>query len=118
MATQVGDSKERTALSALDLPEFFGLDDLIAAVESSRATSIEIVEFRGIFPEDGLFGIWLSTGFGDYVLHAPTASELHRRQIVLHELAHMILGHELATGQTSAAALLFPDLPEEAVLRT
>ncbi len=43
MATQWGDSKERTALSALDLPEFFGLDDLIAAVESSRATSIEIV---------------------------------------------------------------------------
>ena len=73
--------------------------------------------FEGIYPEDGLFGIWLNTGFGDYILHAPTASELHRRQIVLHELAHMILGHDLATGQTSAAAL-FPDLPEEAVLRT
>ena len=116
MATQRGDSKERTAWSALDLPEFFGLDDLVAAVESSRATSIEIVEFRGIFPEDGLFGIWLSTGFGDFILHAQTASELHRRQIVLHELAHMILGHELATGQSSAAAL-FPDLPEAAVLR-
>ena len=117
MATQRGDSKERTAWSALDLPEFFGLDDLVAAVESSRATRIEIVEFRGIFPEDGLFGIWLNTGFGDYILHAPTPSELHRRQIVLHELAHMILGHDLATGQTSAAAL-FPDLPEDTVLRT
>ena len=115
--TQEGDSKERTALSALDLPEFFGLDDLIAAVESSRATRIEIVEFPRIFPEDGLFGIWLNTGFGDYILHAPTASELHRCQIVLHELAHMILGHDLAAGQTSAAAL-FPDLPEETVLRT
>ena len=111
------DSKERTALSALDLPAFCGLDDLIAAVESSRATSIDIVEFPGIYPEDGLFGIWLNTGFGDYILHAPTASELHRRQIVLHELAHMILGHDLATGQSSAAAL-FPDLPEGAVLRT
>ena len=116
MAAQRGDTKGRTALSGLDLAKFFGLDDLIAAVEDSRATSIEIVEFRGIFPEDGLFGIWLSTGFGDYVLHAPTASELHRRQIVLHELAHMILGHDLVTGQTSAATL-FPDLPEATVLR-
>ena len=116
MVTQGGDSKERAALSALDLPEFFGLDDLIAGVERSRFTGIEVVEYRGIYPEDGLFGIWLSTGFGDYILHAPTASELHRRQIVLHELAHMILGHDLATGQTSAAAL-FPDLPEEVVLR-
>ena len=117
MVTQGADFKGRTALSALDLPEFFGLDDLIAAVDSARATTVEIVEFPGIYPEDGLFGIWLNTDFGDYILHAPTASELHRRQIVLHELAHMILGHELATGQTSAAAL-FPDLPEEAVLRT
>ena len=117
MVAQKSDSKERTALSAFDLPEFFGLDDLIAGVESSRATNIAIVEFPRIFPEDGLFGIWLNTAFGDYILHAPTASELHRCQIVLHELAHMILGHDLAAGQTSAAAL-FPDLPEETVFRT
>jgi hypothetical protein len=63
MVTQEADSKGRTALSALDLPEFFGLDDLIAAVESARATTIEIVEFPGIYPEDGLFGIWLNTDF-------------------------------------------------------
>ena len=104
-------------MSALDLPAFFGLDDLVAAVEWSRDTNIEVLEFRGIYPSDGLFGIWLSTGFGDYILHAPTESALHRRQIVLHELAHMILGHDLSTGQSSAAAL-FPDLPEGAVLRT
>lgn len=113
----LGDPMECASLTALDLPECFGLDDLIAAVERSRSTDIEIVEFPGIFPEDGLFGIWLNTGFGDYILHAPAESELHRRQIVLHELAHMILGHDLATGQTSAAAL-FPDLPEATVLRT
>lgn len=112
----VGDPMECASLSALDLPEFFGLDELIAAVERSRSTGIEIVEFPGIYPEDGLFGIWLNTGFGDYILHAPSPSELHRRQIVLHELAHMILGHDLATGQSSAVAL-FPDLPESAVLR-
>lgn len=105
------------ALATLDLPAAFALEDLIVAVERLRSTSIEIVEFPGIYPEDGLFGIWLNTGFGDYILHAPTRSELHRRQIVLHELSHMILGHDLSTGQSSAAAL-FPDLPEQAVLRT
>lgn len=113
----LGDPMQCASLSALDLPECFGLPDLIASVERSRDTSIRIVEFPAIYPEDGLFGIWLNTGFGDYILHAPTTSELHRRQIVLHELAHMILGHDLATGQSSAAAL-FPDLPEGAVLRT
>lgn len=105
------------ALATLNLPASFVLEDVIAAVERLRSTTIEIVEFPGIYPEDGLFGIWLNTGFGDYILHAPTQSELQRRQIVLHELSHMILGHDLSTGQSSAAAL-FPDLPEQAVLRT
>lgn len=114
---QPSDPTGHTALATLNLPVSFVLEDLIAAVERLRSTTIEIVEFPGIYPEDGLFGIWLNTGFGDYILHAPTESELHRRQIVLHELSHMILGHDLATGQTSAAAL-FPDLPEQAVLRT
>ena len=114
---QLSDPTEHAALAKLNLPAAFSLTDVIAAVERLRSTTIEIVEFPGIYPEDGLFGIWLNTGFGDFILHAPTRSELHRRQIILHELSHMILGHDLATGQTSAAAL-FPDLPEQAVLRT
>lgn len=99
------------------LPESFTLDDIVSAVEQQRDTTIKIVEFPEISPEDGLFGIWLSTTFGDYILHVPAPSPLHRQQIILHELAHMILGHDLAVGQSSATKL-FPDLPEDAVVRT
>ena len=99
------------------LPETFTLNDIVAAVERERATTIKIVEFPEISPKDGLFGIWLNTKFGDYVLHAPAPSVLHCQQIVLHELAHMILGHDLAEGKSSAAKL-FPDLPEDTVIRT
>lgn len=101
----------------ISLPESFTLDDVVSAIEHRRETTIKIIEFPEIKPEDGLFGIWLNTKFGDYVLHAPASSELHRRQIILHELAHMILGHDLAVGQSSAAKL-FPDLPENTVIRT
>jgi hypothetical protein len=101
----------------LALPEVFSLDDIVSAIEQDRDTTIKIVEFPEISPEDGLFGIWLNTKFGDYVLHAPAPSDLHRQQIILHELAHMILGHDLAAGQSSASKL-FPDLPEAAVVRT
>lgn len=99
------------------LPDSFTLDDIVSAIEERRDTTIKIIEFPEIKPEDGLFGIWLSTKFGDYVLHAPAPSELHRQQIILHELAHMILGHDLAVGHSSASKL-FPDLPENAVVRT
>lgn len=47
MVTQ-GDPKECASLSALDLPESFGLDDLIAAVERSRSTGIEIVDRKSV----------------------------------------------------------------------
>lgn len=99
------------------LPELFAMEDIVSAIEQERDTTIKVVEFPEISPEDGLFGIWLNTKFGDYVLHAPAPSELHRQQIILHELAHMILGHDLAVGQSSASKL-FPDLPEDAVVRT
>ncbi len=101
----------------ITLPESFTLDDIVSAIEQRRDTTIKIIEFPEIKPEDGLFGIWLNTKFGDYVLHAPAPSELHRQQIILHELAHMILGHDLAVGHSSASKL-FPDLPENAVIRT
>lgn len=99
------------------LPELFAMEDIVSAIEQERDTTIKVVEFPEISPEDGLFGIWLNTKFGDYVLHAPAPSELHRQQIILHELAHMILGHDLAVGQSNASKL-FPDLPESAVVRT
>lgn len=101
----------------ITLPESFTLDDIVSAIERRRDTTIKIIEFPEIKPEDGLFGIWLNTKFGDYVLHAPAPSELHRQQIILQELAHMILGHDLAVGHSSASKL-FPDLPENAVIRT
>ncbi|MDN5655009.1 MAG: hypothetical protein L0G46_07985 [Kocuria sp.] len=105
------------ALAALRLPEPFRLGDVVEAVEHERCTRIQIIEFPDIAAEDGLFGIWLNTDdLGDFILHVPTESELHRVQVILHELSHMILGHDLSAGQSSAAQL-FPDISEETVMR-
>lgn len=117
MDDREGRARAHEALAALQLPAPFNLCDLIAAVERERRTKIQIVEFPDISPEDGLFGIWLNTeDLGDFILHVPTESELHRVQVILHELSHMILGHDLSAGQSSAAQL-FPDIPEETVMR-
>lgn len=117
MASPGHRTQTRDTSLGIALPELFIMEDIVSALEQERDTTIRIIEFPEIKPEDGLFGIWLNTKFGDYVLHAPAPSELHRQQIILHELAHMILGHDLAVGQSSAAKL-FPDLPRDAVVRT
>ncbi|WP_241973102.1 hypothetical protein [Cryobacterium sp. TMT2-14] len=46
----------------------------------------------------------------DLVLHAHSESALHRQQFVLHELAHMILGHDFGD-DPDAPDFLLPDIP-------
>ncbi len=54
--------------------------------------------------------VWLVTDTDDIVLHARSDSALHRQQFVLHEFAHMILGH--CEGQDCAAEdMLLPNIP-------
>jgi hypothetical protein len=52
----------------------------------------------------------ISTDAEDFVLHARSDSALHRQQFVLHELAHMILGH--CDGEDCAVEeVLLPNIP-------
>ncbi|WP_258062613.1 MULTISPECIES: hypothetical protein [unclassified Rathayibacter] len=46
----------------------------------------------------------------DFVLHARSDSTLHRQQFVLHEFAHMILGHTEGDDCTAGDVLL-PNIP-------
>lgn len=60
-------------------------------------------------------GLWLSTDHTEFVFHAPTDSELHRQQCILHELSHMILRHDETVVSAGYAKTLFPDLTGERV---
>jgi hypothetical protein len=56
-------------------------------------------------------GLWLSGGEVDQIFHATTRYETYRTQIVLHELAHMLLRHDELAPADSQMAAMFPDLP-------
>jgi len=56
-------------------------------------------------------GLWLSGDDVDQIFHATTRYETYRTQIVLHELAHMLLRHDELAPDDSQMAALFPDLP-------
>ena len=98
------------AVAGLELGITFALDDLLLAVQDRRHRRLRVVELADLDTHDGLCALWLSTDAEDIVLHARSDSALHRQQFVLHEFAHMILGH--CEGKDCAATdALLPNIP-------
>jgi len=100
------------AVDDLALGETFTFDELVGAVQHRRGRQLRIVELADLGDNDGLCAIWLMTDDEDFVLHAHSDSALHRQQFVLHELAHMILGHSV-DDESDAPDFLLPDIPPE-----
>ena len=98
------------AVAGLQLGNTFTFDDLRDTIEDRRHRRLRIVELADLNAHDGLCAALLSTDAEDFVLHARSDSALHRQQFVLHEFAHMILGH--CEGQDCAAEdVLLPNIP-------
>ena len=81
------------AVAGLQLGNTFTFDDLLRSVQDQRHRRLRVIELADLDTHDGLCALWLATDTDDLVLHARTDSTLHRQQFVLHEFAHMILGH-------------------------
>lgn len=98
------------AVANLQLGGTFTRDDLLQAVQSWRHRRLRVVELADLDTRDGICAVWLVTDTEDIVLHARSDSALHRQQFVLHEFAHMILGH--CEGDDCAAEdVLLPSIP-------
>ena len=98
------------AVAGLQLGSTFTLDDLLTAVRARRNRRLRIVELADLDTSDGICAVWLVTDTDDIVLHARSDSALHRQQFVLHEFAHIILGH--CDGEDCAATdALLPNIP-------
>ncbi len=98
------------AVAGLQLGNTFTFDDLLRSVQDQRHRRLRVIELANLDTHDGLCALWLATDTDDLVLHARTDSTLHRQQFVLHELAHMILGHCEGDDCTVDGALL-PNIP-------
>lgn len=68
------------------------------------------------------YGLLATTARNDYIFYANVASALHQQHIVMHELAHLVLGHDrafpaAADEPLAAFAGLLDALPPELVVR-
>ena len=92
----------------LDIPQPFDFDEFLAMVETRRGKKIHLHPFRS---GQGLpCGLWIGTDSADHVFHEEGTSGWHQMQIIMHELAHMLLGHEGTGAWDSMARLLAPDV--------
>ncbi|MFB7893687.1 hypothetical protein ACFC1I_15925 [Microbacterium sp. NPDC056044] len=99
-----------TAVEDLSLGSAFTFDELVGVLQERRGRTLRIVELAELGEHDGICALWLIKDLEDLVLHAHSDSVLHRQQFVLHEFAHMILGHG-DDDDCSVDDLLLPDIP-------
>jgi hypothetical protein len=104
------------AMNDLGLGEHLSLSSIAKVVEQRRGRPLRVVELVAL-ANDEVCGVWLVTEREDIVLHAPTDSVLYAQQFVLHELAHMILRHDVLAAAASGADVLLPDLPVAIIRR-
>ena len=80
------------------MPDPFDFDEFLAALGRQRGKPLRVWEWDMGADGGSPCGLYVGTESADYIFVAPAHSELQRRQTVVHELAHMLLGHRRKDG--------------------
>ncbi|QQQ64341.1 hypothetical protein [Paenarthrobacter ureafaciens] len=109
------------AFAGLELPPRLNLELIVRVVEAIRGRRIRI-RTTDKLAGTSICGLWLPGKRHEWVFHPPTPWELQRQQFVLHELSHMILGHDAHPGAGSllheGLQHLSPEVIRRALMRT
>lgn len=104
-------------LRGLEVPRPFDLDVFCRRVAARRGRELYLHPLPGgLAAKAGFCGLWIATGAGDHILYEQGASPLHQCHIIVHELAHMLLGHK-GSPLAAGAAELLPDMDPGSVAR-
>jgi len=69
------------------------LDAVRERAQELRGRSLILRELPASIANAGACGLWLSTDDADYIFYEARTAALHREQIVLHEIAHVLCDH-------------------------
>lgn len=83
---------EATA-NEVHIPRPFDLGALCARIAERRGRPLRLVALEGVPDAATPCGVWVATSTTDLIFYEPATSSVHKLQIVLHELAHLLLGH-------------------------
>lgn len=103
-------------LRRMRLPDPFDLAALCRKVSAERGRALHVRGIPGPATRARPCGIWVATDKDDWIFVDQETSPLHRQHIVLHELAHMLCGHNAAAlPENEMLGRLFPDLSPDMV---
>ena len=92
----------------LQVPVPFDLGQFVAGLERQRGRPIRLRSFS--FGPGGLCGLWIGTADADYIYHEASTTPFHTTHIAVHEIAHMLLGHQHTAAWDQLISLLAPDV--------
>jgi len=98
----------------LQVPVPFDLGEFVAGLEHQRNRPIRLRPFSSA-PRCPC-GLWIGTADADYIYHEAGTTPFHATHIALHELAHMLLGHQHSAAWDQLISLLAPDV-DQALIR-
>jgi hypothetical protein len=85
-----------TLLRDLEVPHPFSVAALSDSVRRVRGRPLIILPMPLPSGDDSPYGMWAEYPDADFILHEAGTSPVHRDQIILHEIAHILLGHGAA----------------------
>ncbi|MCX4819380.1 hypothetical protein OG883_05560 [Streptomyces sp. NBC_01142] len=105
-------------LNNIELPRPFSLDVLCERVSEQRGRPLHLRPLPREAAESGVCGLWIGTTTADHVFYEAQTSPVHREHIVLHEIGHMLFGHNtLDQRKGDDVQALLPDLDPGRVRR-
>lgn len=107
-------AEARKAFERLHLPPQLTLESLIGHVETLRSKPMKIIETATLSGKK-ICGLWVPREHLDLIYHSPTRGRLHRQQMILHEVSHMILRHDEVRGANWQGISMFREISGEVV---
>lgn len=102
-------------LRELDIDSPLDVHVLCERLGERRGHPIRLVPYP--LPVPGVFGLWIGTADADYILYQRDTTTAHHEHIILHEVGHIISGHDSDEHDSDIWSQLFPDIPPEMVRR-
>ena len=96
----------RACIARLAVPEPWDRNRFVESVAKARGRAITLMPVSVSVLAGSPCGLWLMRERDDIILFEDGTSEYHADQIILHELGHMVLGHDKGSGASGEALML------------
>ncbi len=103
------------ALREIKLPYPFSVEAFCSQLGQQRNRPLHLHPMPDRSALSGVCGVWVATEGDDHIFYESRTSRVHQEHIILHEIGHVILGHQMrgdgiGDGLSAGVDAFLPDL--------